>query len=535
MNNITFVTSLYDIGRDKLKNGFSRSFDHYLNCFKELLSLKINLVVFCDTDVETFILNCNSNANVKIINKPIETFNTFPFFDKIQKIRTNNKWKTISDWLIHSPQSELKLYNPLVMSKQFFLNDASIYNFFNTDYFIWIDAGLSNTVQLKQYINESLQNKLIQQLDKMLYIAFPYDGNVEVHGFEKKAFNKFCNTNTTYVVRGGFFGGSKDIINKINDIYYTLLDQTLNEGAMGTEECIFTIISYLYPELCNIKFIEKNGLIYKFFEDLKIGKYENEDEIALYVLTYNLPKQFELWIKSIKEAHPIFFKKVKKYVINNSDDPKSDTEYSKLIKEYNFQEFKFNNIGINDGRYFAATHFNKSNHTYMIFFEDDMLLHNKPSTKTKNGLHTYFDNVFDTSISILNKEKLHFLKLSFDEFYGDNRHNWAYYNVPKNEKFDLFPNDDKNTIINKIDSMLGIPYAIGKFHYCNWPILFNKEGNKKVFLDTDFSHKFEQTWMSYVYKRQFNNEIKSGCLLGSIINHSRIYHYDKSLRKENKN
>ena len=38
---------------------------------------------------------------------------------------------------------------------------------------------------------------------------------------------------------------------------------------MGTEESIFTIMVYRHPELIGYSEIEENGLIGKFFEDLK--------------------------------------------------------------------------------------------------------------------------------------------------------------------------------------------------------------------------------------------------------------------------
>ena len=37
-------------------------------------------------------------------------------------------------------------YNPMVMSKMFMLNDASIWNPFGTEYFAWLDGGITNTV-----------------------------------------------------------------------------------------------------------------------------------------------------------------------------------------------------------------------------------------------------------------------------------------------------------------------------------------------------------------------------------------------------
>jgi hypothetical protein len=344
---------------------------------------------------------------------------------------------------------------------------------------------------------------------------------------------------TEYVARGGVFGGSKETINRINEIYYSLLNQTLNEGYMGTEESLYTIITYQHPDLCNTHFIDSNGLVYKFFEDIKEIKVENNDsaELALYVLTYNLPEQFKLWVESFIQSYGQDFNSYKKYVINNSTDKKANKEYAKLFKEYGFEEFKFNNIGICGGRQFAAEHFSTSGHKYMIFFEDDMLFHDNPATRCKSGFTTFQEDLFEKSIEIVEKEGLDYLKLSFSEFYGDNSDNWSWYNVPQNVKskyFDPLDENHKKTKLEYCNIHRGLPYAIGEFYYCNWPILFTQRGNKKVFLDVKWEHKYEQTWMSFVHMELIaKNEIKVGCLLASPINHNRVYHYKPGTRREN--
>ena len=46
MNKVTLVTGLWDIGRGELSEGWSRSFDHYLNKFSELLKVQSNMIIF---------------------------------------------------------------------------------------------------------------------------------------------------------------------------------------------------------------------------------------------------------------------------------------------------------------------------------------------------------------------------------------------------------------------------------------------------------------------------------------------------------
>ena len=80
----------------------------------------------------------------------------------------------------------------------------------------------------------------------------------------------YANTDKiTYVCRGGVFGGHKNTISKVSEIYYSLLSDSLNKGLMGTEESIFTIIAHKYPDIVDRVMINYDGLIGTFFENLK--------------------------------------------------------------------------------------------------------------------------------------------------------------------------------------------------------------------------------------------------------------------------
>lgn len=543
-NELTLVTCLFDIGRGDLE-GFGRDFDHYLECFEKLLAVDYPMVVFIPKSLNGMVNRIREGKRTHIINKELDHFEKFPFYERIQDIRQKNEWINRAGWIENSPQAKLPYYNPLVMSKQFFMNDASIFNPFKTKYFMWVDGGISNTIgDPKNYFDEEFDEKIASVFsdNKMHYLCFPYEPDTEVHGFEKEAMYRFSGTETTYVARGGIFGGSVDAINTINHLYYNMLAQTMDEGYMGTEESVYTILTYLHPHLCTTHMIEPNGLVYTFLEKIKnmeVTKYDSL--LAVYVLTYNLPAQFEIWAESFdKNFEDSLDDQVVKYVINNSNDSKVDDEYKKLFDKYGFNELKFDNIGICGGRQFAAEHFDSLNSKYMIFFEDDMLLCGEKDKDNycKNGFRKYFHNLITAGMGIVEMEKLDYLKLCFSEFYGDNNDNWAWYNVPQDKKEKWFlgsdhSTDKKKTKIFYTNSYKRIPYAIGEYHYCNWPILFTRDGNKKVFLDTKWDHKYEQTWMSYVMGLIRENKIRAGCILGSPITHYRRHHYSKKLRREN--
>lgn len=542
MNNLTIVTGLFDIGREHLSDGFKRDFSHYENSFSELLDIELPMVIFTTKEIaDKVVWAKRKRSNTYVVLKTVDDIKQFPFFDTIDDIRTSDSWKNQVAWLTESPQAKLELYNPLIMSKQFWLNDATHFNPFNTDYFLWVDAGISNTIGTpSNHINKQFAKKIIPEMSKMLYVCFPYDGTEEVHGFKKYKMDELSDAETKYVARGGVFGGSKYYINEINHIYYNLLSTTLNSGYMGTEESVYTILTYKYQHLCNIHMIDSNGLVITFLNNIN-NKEDIDDDakrLSIYVLTYNLPKQFTLWAESLKKAFPDDLNKINKYVINNTTNAKHDIEYSKLFKEHGFTEFSFDNIGICDGRQFAAEHFSKSSSEYMIFFEDDMLLHDT-NTRCRLGFSTYIPNLFDKLMNICESEKLDFLKLSFTEVYGDNHDDWASYNVSEVIGEEYYPHREdgvsrRKTKIDYTGVYDGLSYSVGRYHYCNWPILFNKEGNQKVFLDDVFEYKYEQTWMSHVAQKQHKHEIKSGCLLASPINHNRVHFYEHGTRRENK-
>jgi hypothetical protein len=146
--------------------------------------------------------------------------------------------------------------------------------------------------------------------------------------------------------------------------------------------------------------------------------------------------------------------------------------------------------------------------------------------------------LFDKIIDILESERLDYLKLCFSEFYGDNHENWAWFNVPQEKKSLYFPDtpdgsNKKATVVKRTATYRGLPYAVGEYHYCNWPLLFNKEGNHKVFIEVKYEHLYEQTWMSHVMNLMREGKVTAGSLLASPINHERRYHYDGSKRREN--
>ncbi len=243
MSGLTLVTGLWNIKRDGLSEGWSRSFQHYLDKFEQLLQVENNMIIFGDSELESFVFERRTRENTMFITRSQDWFKN-EFYDKIQEIRTNPNWYNQAGWLSESTQAKLELYNPLVMSKVFLLNDAKIMDSFDSEQMFWIDAGLTNTVHPGYFTHDKVLNKLSKYTNKFSFVCFPYEANTEIHGFTYDNINQIAGTKVDMVARGGFFGGPKSLIGDINGIYYNLLSSTLSQNLMGTEESIFTIMCY---------------------------------------------------------------------------------------------------------------------------------------------------------------------------------------------------------------------------------------------------------------------------------------------------
>ena len=553
---ITLVTGLWDIGRGDLSEGWSRSFDHYLSKFEQLLQVDCNMIIFGDSELEKFVNQKRSVTNTQFVLRDLNWFRNNEFYNQIQSIRTNPKWYNLAGWLKDSTQARLEMYNPLVMSKMFLLHDAVLLDKFNSEKLYWIDAGLANTVHMGYLTHDKVLPRIDDLFTNFTFICFPYVADKEIHGFDINKMDIITGTRVDKVCRGGFFGGPVNLIRQMNTLYYNLIKSTLERGLMGTEESLFSILLYNNPTIIDYVEIESNGLIYKFFEDVKnnnlvikslkkerVIKNKTNGQVGLYVITFNSPKQFETLINSMLLYDSEFLEKTNKFLLNNSTDLSTTPEYIKLCEQYGFEHIKKDNIGITGGRVFVAEHFENSEMEYYLFFEDDMFFNMGADDVCKNGFNRNVRHLYRKVLQIMRKENFDFLKLNYTEFYGSHERQWSWYNVdqefrskhwPNNQKLPTHGQDPNSPFLEfkNIKSVDGLPYATGEIYLSNWPIILSREGNYKCYIETKFDHPYEQTLMSHCYKQTIKGRIHAGLLLLTPTEHNRFDFYDGKLRKE---
>ena len=563
--NTTLVTALFDLKRGDMDTDFKRPFSQYLEHFAKLLTAckHIPMLVYVDKEHEAFVLKAREGSvGTDIRFKTADDFRTwFAFHKEVQEIRADPKWFGQAGWLANSTQAKLELYNPLVMSKMFLLNDAVIFNPFGTDNYLWIDAGLTQTVHPGYFSHDKVIEKLEPLLKKFLFVCYPYVGSEEIHGFARPEMHRLAGVPyVDRVARGGLFGGHKNRIKEVNNAYYHMLQDTLKRGFMGTEESIFTLLTYTNPNQIHMEPIDGNGLMSTFFERMKalpepktealsilksgvpegVAYHQSVEEVemnssgkgtSLYVITFNSPPQLQLLFDSITDANPELLRVKSKILVDNSTDETTKDAYDAMAVKYGFEVIRNGNMGICGGRQWVAEHFHNSDSKYLVWFEDDMLMV-KDVQVCKNGLNMHVDNWLEKCIRIVEEENLDFLKISFSEFFGDHHKQWAWHNVPTHVKLKYFPDGTHRMQWKESGCIDGVSYLIGDIYYSNWPSVMTKAGNYKVFLETKYASPFEQTIMSQCFQTMKKGRMRSGVLMASLINHNRVYHYSKEIRKE---
>jgi hypothetical protein len=579
MANLTLVTGLFDLGRgtaaENLGTGFVRPFEHYLDHFARLLQVAAPMSIYIEPRHEPLVWQHRSRDNTRVFHRSVDSFrHEFPFYDRVQAIRRDPAWRSRAAWLAESPQANLELYNPMVMSKMSMLNDQSLINPFGTDHLIWIDAALSSTCG--GYLGDPRWlGRLPALLKKFLFLCFPYEGGQEVHGFAREPMASFARTDhVRWVARGGLFGGERGAIAEANRLYYRWLETTLGQGEMGTEESVFSIMVGREPERYHRFELPDDGLILHFFDALIRGpvRIVTSDAVdvspastatpvrprlrtvdvscidldrlstALYVVTFNRPAQLRLLLESWA-AQPQFLTRTTRYLIDNSTDPETTGDYAALCAAHGFEHLKQDNLGICGARQFAADHFDAGGHDYMCYFEDDMLAQPPDAGVCANGFPGWVEGLYDKLLLIMEKEGFDFLKLSFTEAFGNNSQQWAWYNVPAQIRREIWPELPTlpgagfaevmpSTRFDRIGAVGGLAYASGEVYYANWPQIVSRDGNRRMFLEQRWVRPYEQTWMSHMFQMSRRGALRGAVLLASPIRHCREHHYERQERKE---
>jgi protein YibB len=240
----TVVTGFFDIGRSEWDDIYKRSTNDYLKYFKNMLSLKVNMFIFIELVHFDFVKNIRDSIPCKttiVVMKQSELY-MYQYLDKIKQIQYSN------DYAVGHPNKKAPeichpLYNVVTCSKMDLISKAAIIEN-ECEYFIWMDAGYThNTVDFTNLNWNPTQ--LFQHKDKICFIAL--QSLDVVKNDPKDFFLQYID-----VIIGGFFGGYKNTILQVRNLYYNLVLEMFDIGIKDDDQFYNTILVKRYPELFKI-------------------------------------------------------------------------------------------------------------------------------------------------------------------------------------------------------------------------------------------------------------------------------------------
>lgn len=292
-DNINLVTGFW-YGRG------DRSEQKYLDNFKNVLNLNFNMTVFVPKVYEDLVKKHRSNLSSKteIILTELDDIKTkyiSNHWSSIQKIRTNPEWYNSTPWLKTVPQSFSEWYNPIVMSKVYFMYKSYELDTFNSNTFIWIDAGITQHIPLDVVCDLSIKN-MASQIKYVTFNSVPYK-NPEVHGFDYKGFKKYTDIIPSWLCRATIFGCHKDYIETFKNNYDYYLGDSLKLGYMGTEESIFNLLTCVNPDIYTRYHTEDTSMPDLFLEHMK--NLNTPKDLIIGAISNYTPDKIQNYIKSI--------------------------------------------------------------------------------------------------------------------------------------------------------------------------------------------------------------------------------------------
>jgi hypothetical protein len=255
----TVITALFDIGRDK-DCGDGRSINQYKQWFDKTLSLNVPMVIYTEKQFEKFIWERRKKDNTKVVIQKLNKIPYYSYKDKLDSVLSDPSYKAnIMD--PHRIECNLSLYNIIQYSKFDWILEAIEEEYFDTDYYFWMDAGCSRFFQDVDTTIEWPKNYNILSKDK-----FNIQGNRNTNTYKVNDWNQYiwdCNS----MLVGTLFGGRKDVCQNMARLVKQLFEYYLNNNITNNEQIILQLLHKQHPDFFNV-YIELDGNHLPLFKKL---------------------------------------------------------------------------------------------------------------------------------------------------------------------------------------------------------------------------------------------------------------------------
>lgn len=139
MKDITIVTALFNISRENMDG---RTWNGYLKWFENTLKLKCPMIIFVEKNLVDFVKKHRGTQKTEIIIQSIEEIPYYYLKDDMDKVINSNDYKSKTK-CPDRIECNHSLYSIIQYSKFKWITESIKLNYFDSDYYFWMDAGAS--------------------------------------------------------------------------------------------------------------------------------------------------------------------------------------------------------------------------------------------------------------------------------------------------------------------------------------------------------------------------------------------------------
>lgn len=230
MQTVTIITAFFDIARETKGDG--RRLEEYMEWIKRTLQLNCNLYIITES---RFIDFMKSHRPIEYHHKTIfkaDTLENAMYYKYLPRMREIIESPEYKSRIMHPTRVECNLaeYNVIQYSKFGWLQDAIQENPFESEYFFWMDIGISRFFENMNLVKEYPNPFAIEKLSNANSDGFIIQKRHDLDTFNID--NNFI-WRSDNLVKGGMFGGSSECIKRIS----ARLEQVFQEDMLA-RECV---------------------------------------------------------------------------------------------------------------------------------------------------------------------------------------------------------------------------------------------------------------------------------------------------------
>jgi len=254
----TFVTALYEIQREVHD---ARSFRQYQEWFAKTLTIPFPMVIYTEDKNRSIVETVRKDLPTKVFYTTLEEVPFYYTVDSVKRILTDTEFK---DRIMHPRALENNCYEyiPIIHSKFKWMMDAIENNYFQTDLFFWIDAGLSRFANFdisspiyNEELIRHLQHKVYMQIGRLHELQDILENPQKAESYIGQTIN---------FIMAGFWGGNKVILYDIcKESAHNYIHEFIEKERVDNEQTLFAFILPKYKN--DIIFINNDITIKNYY------------------------------------------------------------------------------------------------------------------------------------------------------------------------------------------------------------------------------------------------------------------------------